>query len=730
LERVESLYSRFVGSSAIRGPASYLSSAYGPLCGPYEGFQRGGAYLRPSRREKQDLAFIASTLALRDYRPFLAAGEVATIAILASDRKQARAIFRFISGFLKNSRLIEALVEDENTEAIKLSNRVHIEISTASFRGTRGYTFAAVLCDEIATWRSDESLNPDKEILRALRPGMLTIPGSMLLMGSSPYSKSGELYRIYKRYFGQNDGRVLVWQGDTLSMNSKADRVEIAEAYENDPQAAMAEFGAQFRDDLIGFISLETLEELTVHGRHSLPRLPGVEYATMVDPSGGVNDSMTMAIGHRDGHFAILDRLLEIRPPFNPDDAVRECADLCRAYGITRIVSDKYAAAWPVVRFSEAGISLEQSAKPKSDLYLNFLSLANSGRVELLDNGRMLSQFAGLQRRTARSGRDSVDHARDTHDDVCNVAAGVLVGLDLDRRPSLVRQSDMLVDSVALPIPEICKYIFATLAVDKNGMSAVIYAAVMWTGPASDEMERAKEIDNAVRAADAKKRADAEEAASHCEKLDQLLTCLDALGKRMDSFEASRAATGDKDEAGEGEIERDKPKELAADSRKDSRMDSVDDDAEEIENYKRENGATHKIAADSVLAEIQSDADRASSAWGKSAVQPWDGEKITAYRRRVAREHQQHSPAWKGVDLHTLSGQSLRNATAQIFEDSVVASSSPESYPDTLIERRLRDPISGQTRIEFYGSPSAWTNQFKGGTMHVKAFRTGGWKQD
>src|SRR3984893_3683988 len=162
---------------------------------------------------------------------------------------------------------------------------------------------------------------------------------------------------------------------------------------------------------------------------------------------------MAMAIGHRDGHIAILDRLLEIRPPFNPDDAVRECADLCRAYGITRIVSDKYAAAWPVVRFSESGISLEQSAKPKSDLYLNFLSLADSGRVELLDNRRVVSEFAGLQWRTARSGRDSVDHGRDTHDDVCNVAAGVLVGLDLDRRPSLVRQSDMLVDSVALPIP-------------------------------------------------------------------------------------------------------------------------------------------------------------------------------------------------------------------------------------------------------------------------------------
>jgi hypothetical protein len=242
------------------------------------------------------------------------------------------------------------------------------------------------------------------------------------------------------------------------------------------------------------------------------------------------------------------------------------------------------------------------------------------------------------------------------------------------------------------------------------------------------EMERAKEIDEAVKAADAKRRADAEEAAMTGQKLNRILACMDALGKRMDSFEAERASK--KEPEGEGEIgEEDKPKPLGADSRKDSvRADSAD--AEEIEHFKALNGATHKRAADSVLAEIQTEASRASDAWGKTTATPWEGERITAYRRRTAQPHQQHSKAWKGVDLHTLSGQSLRNATAQIFADSIAASSAPESYPDTLIERHVRDPISGQKRIEFYGSPSAWTNQFKGGGMRVTAFRTGGWRQD
>jgi hypothetical protein len=43
------------------------------------------------------------------------------------------------------------------------------------------------------------------------------------------------------------------------------------------------------------------------------------------------------------------------------------------------------------------------------------------------------------------------------------------------------------------------------------------------------------------------------------------------------------------------------------------RKDSAD--AEEIEHFKRENGVTRAVAADSVLAHIQSDADRAASAW-------------------------------------------------------------------------------------------------------------------
>ena len=250
--------------------------------------------------KSRTLALIAVYLAcFRSYEQYLAPGEVATIGVLAVDKSQARAIFRFVHGLLKAVPMLEPMIVRRDAETIELCNRVHIEIGTASFRSTRGYTYAAVLADEVAFWRSDEtSLNPDVEILRALRPGMLSIPGSVLIMASSPYAQRGELYNAFRKHYGQDDARVLVWKASTLQMNSDAPKRIIAEAYEDDPESAKAEYGAEFRTDLADFVTRETIDAVTMWGRSELPPEPGVVYFAFVDPAGGGSDSMTLAIGH------------------------------------------------------------------------------------------------------------------------------------------------------------------------------------------------------------------------------------------------------------------------------------------------------------------------------------------------------------------------------------------------------------------------------------------------
>ena len=290
--------------------AAIYRAATGRHSNPATHFNEAALIVGRRGGKSRALATIAVFLAtFRDYAQFLAPGEVATVAVLAANRAQARTIFRYIIGLLRGIPLLSSMVAEETGEAIELSNRVVIEIGTASFRTIRGYSFAAILCDEIAFWRSDESsANPDTEILRALRPGMANIPGSILLMASSPYAKRGELYSAYRRHFGKDDARVLVWKADTATINPGIDPAIISEAYESDPEAARAEYGAEFRDDLADFVTREIVDACTAWGRSELPPEPGVTYAAFCDPSGGANDAMTLAVAHlRDGAVCVLD---------------------------------------------------------------------------------------------------------------------------------------------------------------------------------------------------------------------------------------------------------------------------------------------------------------------------------------------------------------------------------------------------------------------------------------
>ena len=98
-----------------------------------------------------------------------------------------------------------------------------------------------------------------------------------------------------------------------------------------------------------------------------------------------------------------------------------------KSYGVSRAQSDKWGGDFPIEEFAVHLIRVEASAKPKSDLYIDALPMLNSGKCRLLDNSRLVLQLCGLERRTARGGRDSIDHAPGMHDDVANAVAGALI---------------------------------------------------------------------------------------------------------------------------------------------------------------------------------------------------------------------------------------------------------------------------------------------------------------
>lgn len=378
------------------------------------------------------LALVAVFLAcFYSYAEYLARGERATVIVIASDRKQARVILRYVRALLREVTLLRKMIERETAEGFDLNNRVTIEVGTSSFRSVRGYTVVAALLDEVAFWNSDENAaNPDSEVIKAIKPAMSTIPNAMMLVASSPYARRGVLWDAHRLHYGKDGDPTLVWQAATRVMNPSVPQSFIDAEYEADPASASAEYGAQFRSDIEQFVSVDTVMACVTMGIHERPPVSGIKYSAFVDPSGGSADSMTLAIAHQGpSGIAVLDAVREVKPKFSPDDVVRDFSALLASYGINKIIGDRYAGIWPVERFKVHGIAYEQSAKPKSDIYAAALPILNSKTVELLDHPRLIQQFVGLERRTGRSSKETIDHQPGAHDDVVNAVAGALTNL-------------------------------------------------------------------------------------------------------------------------------------------------------------------------------------------------------------------------------------------------------------------------------------------------------------
>jgi hypothetical protein len=384
---------------------------------------------RRSGKSTISAAIVVYLATFRDWRKILGAGETGFVFIIATDKLQALIIKRYVSEILRRSPSFRAMVKQETREAVELKNGVNIEVKTASFRGVRGFTLIAAILEELAFWRATENYaNVDKEILTAVRPALGNVPGSVLIGISTAYMMAGTLYDAFRRYYGKA-GSTIVWRAPTLTMNPMYSQLEVEKALAEDYESARAEYLSEWRADISSFLSFDAVQACVIPGRLEIAPLaaPTAGYCGFIDPSGGRNDSFTLAIAHRSkAERAVLDCLREVRPPFNPSAVVREFAGVLKRYKVDRVESDRYAAEWVIETFVKEGIIVSPASLTASELYLEVLPQILSGSCELLDSPRLISQLVNLERRARSGGRDLITHVVGLHDDLANAASGAL----------------------------------------------------------------------------------------------------------------------------------------------------------------------------------------------------------------------------------------------------------------------------------------------------------------
>jgi hypothetical protein len=401
---------------------------------------------RRSGKSRAIAVLAAYIAACCDFTDILAPGERGSLPIMSATTWQAGKVHQYLNGMFTEIPLLAALVIGQTADTISLSTHVDIECRPASWRTIRSGTYVAVIGDEVAFWRSEQSANPDSYILDAARPGLGTTGGQLFCI-TSPWARSGEAWKAYEQHFGERgDNEILVVRGPTNLFNPLISEKVIARAYKRDPIAAATEWGGEFRSDLESYISIETLRQHVIPGRIELPPPANMqerfnERYAFIDAAGGAGggDAMVLSIAHAevrdDGDYTIVLDVIRERSRFNPEEYVAELCQVLHAYGVDRVVGDAWGSQFVREQFEKRNVKyqlvseVDDEWKSKSDLYRQLVPLLNSpGRLELLDNDKMVAQFVGLERKTVRgSNRDSIDHMPGAHDDSANAVAGALL---------------------------------------------------------------------------------------------------------------------------------------------------------------------------------------------------------------------------------------------------------------------------------------------------------------
>lgn len=333
-------------------------------------------------------------------------------------------MFSYIKGFLQSSPLLNDLIEGITRDEIMLKGGIRIVVMANSFRTSRGATLLAVIGDEIAYWRSEDTATPDIETYRAVLPSLIA-SGGLWIAISTGYRRQGLLYEKNRDFYGQNNDDVLAIAGATETFNPTIDPELIAKAREEDVESSEAEWSGGWRRDIAAFLSDKDIEAAIDFDRPmELPPRSGLKYRAFCDPSGGRHDAFAIAIGHftgtRESGRFVLDVVRGAQPPFDPQAVVKEHAALLKDYKLHEIVGDNYSAEWAVSAYKDAGIKYTRSEKTKSALYLEAQTLFARGGISLPDHKILLRELRLLERRVHRSGRDTVDHGRAGRDDHAN----------------------------------------------------------------------------------------------------------------------------------------------------------------------------------------------------------------------------------------------------------------------------------------------------------------------
>lgn len=337
-------------------------------------------------------------------------GDTGVVAIISTRREEAAERIATVKAIL-DALGVKYVPWGEH--GVKLVDRpVGFRVYTASIAGVSGFTGIFVFADEVAKWKdTDTGANPATEVLRSVRPTMLTQPNSRIILSSSPMGKWDAHFDAFEE--GDTDLQVTahapswianptVSEADTHVL--EPDHSTWEREYAAIPQAEIAE-------------SLFTEAELDASTRGEPPCVPredGVTYAAAIDPATRSN-AWTFTIAALRFVGGVIKRSLvhaqewrgSSAQPLSPKATLTEIKPVLESYGIDTLWTDQ--ASGDALRDIAADLGITLIIEPwtqanKVTAYKNLQTWVRTDQLELAPVEHVKDDLLGVRRKYTRGG--------------------------------------------------------------------------------------------------------------------------------------------------------------------------------------------------------------------------------------------------------------------------------------------------------------------------------------
>lgn len=392
-------------------------------------------------------------------------GKPAICYQVAQDRRMAMFALHSINANLESMDFIfnqgnsaKNRIRQVTADRIDLWNDITISVMPPTTKSVRGYDNPVAVLDEVGVWYQDsDSANPDYEIYRAISPGQATFPDSKIIGISSPWNKSGLLYKFYEagtegarlmcdecRTRGAAligcDGcqmvrrphrsRLVIHTTTGASTNPRIRKDWLQEERDKDPRAFERECLARFQDSLSGFLSSALIEKARAFGVTVVPPNKRNFYVAAIDPAFR-GDAFGFTIVHSDPKLGVVQDY--VQRWFNPDGEPLDpalifstIAGVLRDYGLRSVFSDQYSLEALQFIAQQNGFSIQEvtfSSASKAEIYGNLQALLNQGRLRLLDDAETLNELKMIEKKLSPGGSVQIQAPDGKHDDMATVIA-------------------------------------------------------------------------------------------------------------------------------------------------------------------------------------------------------------------------------------------------------------------------------------------------------------------